>query len=172
MVIHYQTVNQDEIGPGLEIANAKLGVKIDTAADNLITVTDEGLKAVAPAAPDVPVAYTGSSVEDRTITFNKSDGNTDTLELPAAPVDVHLANATVNEETGALTLTMSDGNTHTTNITGEVFAKILEGSSDAAKKRIAKALAQPILDLIMGNAYDKLDGSLMGYFLTGTVADA
>lgn len=100
----YQT---DEIGNGLQLLDGNLNLKLDNTGNVNLTTSADGLKADV-TLPEAQVALTDGSINDRTITFNKTDGSTITIELPALPIDVSLANAELTEE-NKLKLTLSDG---------------------------------------------------------------
>lgn len=161
-------INTDEVGLGLELAGGMIKAKVDPVAGNALTVSDDGLKVVVPEQQDVPVAYSGSALNDHTITFTKTDGSTEELVLPATPVDVHV-NGVEFKEDGTLEISLEGGQKQTTNLTGEIIGKALLKAPNAVKADLATMFAPLILEKIKGDQLLRVNGNTLGYLLAESV---
>lgn len=164
-----QTINVNNVGDGLHVDGGKLKTKIDVATDNALTVTDAGLKVTLPAPVDVPTALTGATRADNTITFTKTDGSTETLELPTVPVDIHVTGLTFNPD-GTVVLEVEGADPITTNLTGEIVGKALLQAPESIKGELVDMLAPLILEKIKGDELQDVSGTQMGYLLKESVA--
>lgn len=157
-----QVFHKTELGKTLEYVDAKTEVKLDNSGNVQLERTEAGLKAsvVIPAAPEVPAALNGATIQDRTITFTKTQGEAVTIELPAFPVDVKLQSLAFTPE-GKLKATLSDNSTAEVDFTAEVVVKALESATQEQKTRLKAAL----LDTLKGEEVQDFAGATKGYLL-------
>lgn len=131
---------------------------IDTIEPQVTSNTD---RIEALEGKTAPTALTGASREGNTITFTRSNSESDiTVDLPAVPVDVKLQSLEFTDQ-GKLKATLSDDSTAEVDFTAEVVVKALEAADSGQKARIKTLL----LDILKGEEVQNLAGETKGFLL-------
>lgn len=154
------------LGNGLEKNTAgKLAVKVDPADGNLVTVSEAGVKVLAPAQAELPAVVNGASISGNTITLTKTSGEPVTVELPAVPVDVKLANFIVEGTT--IKAVLSDNTEVTVQLTAEVIVAAIASATEDQKNSIVDALLPQLKAKLRGAEAQDFEGNHLGYFVAG-----
>lgn len=141
------------------LADDKLEVKPDNTGNVQFALTENGLKGTVNL-PAQATAVTGGSIAGNTITLAKTDGSSDTIQLPAVPVDVKITG--LNFENGKLKGTLSDGTEVETNFTLQVITQALQNATEQDKQ----AFKGVLIEILKGEEVKDTSDTLHGYLLS------
>lgn len=143
----------------IELTDSKLEVKADNTGNVQFAITEDGLKGTVNL-PAQATAVTGGSIAGNTITLAKTDGSSDTIQLPAVPVDVKITG--LNFENGKLKGTLSDGTEVETNFTLQVITQALQNATEQDKQ----AFKGVLIEILKGEEVKDTSDNLHGYLLS------
>lgn len=157
-------LHHGELTSVFTVTDGKLDLKVDATGNVKLEKTAEGLKGsvTMPALPEVPVAFTGASIEGSTITLTKSDNSTATITLPAQPVDVKATNIELTGE-NKIKLTMSNGTVMEADVSTLIPTKTAEQLWNEIKA--LPNFKAELLTLIKGEEIQNFAGEHKGYLL-------
>lgn len=137
----------------------QLDIRFDNSGNVQFEKTGQGMKGEVNL-PTVPVSYTGHQIQGNTVTFTKSDGGQDTLQLPSTPVDVTVDNIDFTED-GKLRIELTNGETKETDFDSQLVVNALINATPQQKQ----ALKPFFIDLIKGEEVQRLNGERKGYLI-------